>query len=162
MGSRRLRSNSLRTGSANDRACLSARTTSGTESSPLGCSKGAKLNLAPATRHDPRYTGGATNACHDGVPGRGSLRRRRQRLRQPDQGSTLRVARPAKRSTGGPRVAQGRVLGDHSAGRSPNQSPRPLQPVRNPITGCRQAMGASLSGTRRPRGGGRPRRSRSR
>jgi len=57
MGSRRLRSNSLRTGSANDRACLSARTTSGTESSPLGCSKGAKLNLATSHTSRPEVHG---------------------------------------------------------------------------------------------------------
>ena len=47
-----------------------------------------------------------------------------------------------KRSAGGARVTQGRVLGNHSAGRSPNQPPRPLQPVRKPIPRRRQAMGA--------------------
>ena len=133
---------SLDAGSHNDCAGLSARTTSGTESSPLGCSKRAKLDPAPHTRHDPRHTCGTTNACHGGVPGRGSLRRRRQRLREPDQGSTLRVARQTKRSADWLRVAPCRVLGDYSAGRSPNQSPRPLQSVRKPIAGCRHAMGA--------------------
>ena len=70
-------------------------------------------------------------------PSRGSLRGRRQRLRQPDQGSTPRVARQTKRSAGGLRVTPCRVLGDHSSGRRRNQSPRPLQPVRKPITGGR-------------------------
>jgi hypothetical protein len=132
----------LEPGSSGGRAVVSACTALGAESSALGCSERAKLNPAPATRHDPRNAGRATNACHDGVPGRGSLRRRRQGLRQPGQGSSLRVARPAKCSTGGLRVTQGRVRGDHRAGSSPNQTPRPLQPVRMPITGGGHAMGA--------------------
>jgi hypothetical protein len=132
----------LGTFSRGDRACLPARATSRAESSPLGSSKRARLGPAPATRDDPRHTRGATHACHDNVPGRGSLRRRRQRLRQPDQRSTRRVARPAKRRPGGARVTQGRVLGNHRAGSSPNQPPRPLQPVRKPIPRRRQAMDA--------------------
>lgn len=53
----------------------------------------------------------------------------------------MRVARPAKRSTGGHRVAQGRVLFHHRASRGPNQSPRPRKPVRNSVSRCRPAMG---------------------
>ena len=60
------------------------------------------------------------------------------------------VARSAKPGTGGCRVPQGGVLGDHSPGRGSDQSTGPLQPVREPVAGCCQAMGAVHVQTQMP------------